>query len=183
LYKLYLMKDRVSIHGVLWPTLLLAGLTSCGGSEAPRGESASAGTASSEPQASSSGTCALLNAEAIQEVLGKAPGAPQTPEGTEDCIWPAADDPSSTLVRVTTSDSGYASYDDFVASYQAEFGGEQPATEYYRPIEGVGDWAMYVADENAVQVFKAGRMLQVGTSPPDEQRAIALAQKALPRLR
>jgi len=157
-------------------------LTSCGGSEAPQGESASAEIPASEPQAAASGTCALLNADEIQEVLGKAPGAPQTPEGTQDCIWSSADDPSSTLVRLTTSDSGFTSYDGFVASYQAEFGGEQPPTEYYRPIEGVGDWAMYVADENALQVFTGGRMLQVGTNPPDEQQAIALAQKAVPRL-
>ena len=182
MYKLYLMKDRVSIQPILWPALLLAGLTSCGGSEAPPAEPASAGTASSEPQAAAAATCALLSAEEIQEVLGKAPGAPRAPEGTKDCVWPPADDPSSTLVRVTTSDSGFASYDGFVASYQAEFGGEQPPTEYYRPIDGVGDWAMYVADENAVQVFKGGRMLQVGTNPPDEQQAIALAQKAAPRL-
>jgi hypothetical protein len=102
--------------------------------------------------------------------------------GTEDCVWSAADDPSAILVRVTTSDSGYATYDAFVASYSAEFGGEQPPTEYYRPIEGVGDWAMYVADENAIQVFKGGRMLQVAPNPPNEAQALALAQKAAPRL-
>jgi len=181
LYKLYLMKYEVSIQHTLWP-LLLAGLTSCGGSGAPQGESASAETAASEPQPAASGTCALLNAEEIQEVLGKATGAPQSLEGTEDCIWSSADDPSSTLVRLTTSDSGYASYDGFVSSYQAEFGGEQPPAEYYRPIEGVGEWAMYVADENALQVFKGGRMLQVGTNPPDEQQSIALAQRAVARL-
>jgi hypothetical protein len=80
------------------------------------------------------------------------------------------------------SDSGFASFDGFVASYQAEFGGEEPPREYYRPIEGVGDWAMYVADENALQAFKGGRMLQVGTNPPEEAQAIALAQKAIQRL-
>ena len=180
LYKLFLMKNSVSIQPILWATLLLAGWTSCGGSEAPH-EPASAGTADSEPQAAASGTCALLNAEEIQEILGQAPGAPQNPEGTKDCIWPSADDPSSTLVQLTTSDSGYASYDSFVSSYQAEFGGEQPPTDYYRPIEGVGDWAMYVADENALQVFKGGRMVQVATNPPDEAQALALAQKAIPR--
>ncbi|MGH9388487.1 MAG: hypothetical protein ACRD1Z_02660, partial [Vicinamibacteria bacterium] len=84
--------------------------------------------------------------------------------------------------RLTTSDTGFASYDGFVASYQAEFGGEEPPREYYRPIEGVGDWAMYVADENAVQAFSGGRMLQVATNPPDEGQALALAQRAIPRL-
>jgi hypothetical protein len=174
------MRDRVpNIQHVLWPTLLLAGLTSCGSSEAPKAETASAETTTAPAV---SGSCALLTVEEIQEVLGKTPGAPQTPEGTQDCIWSSADDPSSTLVRLTTSDSGYASYDGFVSSYQAEFGGEQPPTDYYRPIEGVGDWAMYVADENALQAFKGGHMLQVGTNPPDEQQAIALAQRAVPRL-
>src|SRR3990172_9827541 len=98
------MKDKVFIQHILWPSLLLLGLTACGGSGAPQGES-SAETAASEPKPAASGTCALLQAEEIQEVLGKAPGAPQTPEGTQDCIWPSADDPSSTLVRLTTSDS------------------------------------------------------------------------------
>jgi hypothetical protein len=86
------------------------------------------------------------------------------------------------LVRLTVSDSGYATYDAFVASYGAEFGGEQPPREYYRPIEGVGDWAMFVADENAVQVFQSGKMVQVVTSPPDENQSVALARKVLPRL-
>jgi hypothetical protein len=181
LYKLYLMNDRVSIKRLVWPSLLLAGLASCGGSGAPPGESTSSEPAASEPQPAASGSCALLTAEEIQEVLGKAPGASRAVEGTEDCIWSSADDPSSTLVRLTTSDSGFASYEGFVESYSAEFGGEQPPTEYYRPIEGVGDWAMYVADENALQVFKEGRMLQVGTNPPDEAQALALAQKAIPR--
>jgi hypothetical protein len=182
LYKLYIMKDRVSIQHFLWPALVVAGFTSCGGSEAPQGESASAETAASEPQAALSGTCSLLDGEEIQEALGKAPGAPRTPEGTQDCIWSSADDPSSTLVRLATSDSGFESYDGFVASYQAEFGGEQPPTEYFRPIQGIGDWAMYVADENALQVFKGGRMLQVGTNPPDEAQALAMAQKAISRM-
>ncbi len=182
MYKLYLMKDSVSIQRVLLPGLLLAGLTSCRGSEAPPSESAPASTTAAEQKAPASGTCALLTAEEIQEVLGKATGAPQSPAGTEDCLWPSAEDPSSTLVRATLSDSGFASFDGFVASYQAEFGGEEPPREYYRPIEGVGDWAMYVVDENAIQVFKGGRMFQVGTNPPDEAQAIALAQKAVPRL-
>jgi hypothetical protein len=157
-------------------------LTSCGGSGAPQGETASA-PAAAEPAAAASGTCALLTSAEIQEVLGKAAGEPQTREGVPgECIWRSADDPSTTLVRLTFSDSGYESYDGFVSSYAAEFGGEQPPTEYYRPIEGVGDWAMYVADENALQVFQGGRMLQVGTNPPDEQQALALAQKAIPRL-
>jgi hypothetical protein len=181
------MRDKVSTDHVLWPALVVAGLTacaSCGSSEAPRGESASNETAApaAETQAAASGTCALLTAAEIQEVLGQAPGAHQAPEGTQDCIWSSADDPSSTLVRLTTSDSGLASFDSFVISYQAEFGGEEPPREYFRPIEGVGDWAMYVADENALQVFKGGRMLQVATNPPDEARALELAKRAIPRL-
>ncbi len=183
MYKLYLMKQRVSIPRVLLSAVLLSGLTYCGGSEAPPSEpAATTGAPASEPQAAASGTCALLTAAEIQEVVGKAPATPQAPVGTEDCLWPSAEEPSSTLVRVALTDSGFTSFDGFVASYQAEFGGEEPPREYYRPIEGVGDWAMYVADENALQAFKGGRMLQVGTNPPDEAQAIALAKKAIPRL-
>jgi hypothetical protein len=134
------------------------------------------------PEAATSAACSLLTAEEIREVLGEAPAPPQTPEGTEECIWSSSEDPARILLRATTSDSGYASYDSFVASYSAEFGGEQPPTEYYRPIEGVGDWAMYVADENAIQVFKGGRMLQIAPNPPNEAHALALAQKAVSRL-
>jgi hypothetical protein len=177
------MKDKVFLQHIPGLALLLAGLSSCGGSEAPRSETASSETATeSAAGAPASGTCGFLTADDIQTTLGKASGAPRNPEHTQDCIWPAADDPSTTLVHLRFSDSGYASYDDFVASYQAEFGGEQPPIEYYRPVEGVGDWAMWIADENALRVFQGGRMLQVSASPPDEQQAIALAQKALPRL-
>ncbi len=172
------MKIKLSILHIF----VFAGLVSCGGSEAPQGGSASTEAPTGEAQAPASATCALLTSGEIQEVLGKAPGAPQTPVGTEDCIWSAADDPSTNLVRLTTSDSGYASYDAFVASYSAEFGGEQPPTEYYRPIQGVGDWAMYVADENALQVFKGGRMLQVAVNPPNDAQSLALAQKAVARM-
>ncbi len=175
LYKLHMMKDKVSRKHFLLSFWLAAALTSCGSAEAPQGESAS------EPPPAS-GTCALLTADEIEEVLGRAPGAPQAPEGTEDCLWPAADDPSTNLVRLVLSDSGFPSFDSFVVSYQAEFGGEEPPRDYYRPIEGVGDWAMYVADENALQVFKGVRMLQLATNPPNEAQAISLAQKAVPRL-
>jgi hypothetical protein len=172
-----MMWDSSLLKRLFPSALLAAGLSACGGTEAPPAETTSTAPAETEP----SGTCRFLTAEEIQEVLGKAPGAPRSPAGTEDCIWPPADDPSGTLVRVTYSESGFASYDGFVASYQAEFGGEEPPREYYRPIEGVGDWAMYVADENALQAYKGGRMLQVGTNPPDEAQAVALAQKALAR--
>jgi hypothetical protein len=165
--------------------LLALLLASCGGSETspPRAEESppASGSAASSA-AATSGTCALLHAEEIQEVMGQAPGAPSAAPGTDDCVWPSASAPSGMLVRLTVSDSGYATYDAFVASYGAEFGGEQPPREYYRPIEGVGDWAMFVADENAVQVFQGGKMVQVVTSPPDENQSVALARKVLPRL-
>ncbi len=171
------MKDKLSAYRVL----VLIGFVSCGGSQAPEGEPPSTEAPAEAPATTFAG-CALLTAEEIQEVLGRAPGAPQNPVGTEECIWSSADDPSSILVRLATSDSGYASYDGFVASYSAEFGGEQPPTEYYRPIQGVGDWAMYVADENAIQVFKGGRMVQVAPNPPNEAQALALAQRAAARM-
>jgi hypothetical protein len=179
-----MMTDRLSPNRFFYRAIFLAAFTacvSCGGSEAPPAQTESAKPAAGTASAPT-GTCALLTAGEIQEVLGKAAGAPQPLEGTEVCTWPSAEDPSTTLLRLTFTDSGYPSYEGFVSSYQAEFGGEEPPKQYFRPIEGVGDWAMYVADENALQVYKGGRMLQVGTVPPDEQQAIALAKKAVPRL-
>jgi hypothetical protein len=179
-----MMTDCLFPNRSFRPAILFAAVTafaSCGRSEAPPAETASTEPATGTAPAPA-GTCALLTAGEIQEVLGKAPGAPQPLEGTEVCTWPSAEDPSTTLLRLTFTDSGYPSYEAFVSSYQAEFGGEEPPKQYFRPIEGVGDWAMYVADENALQVYKGSRMLQVGTVPPDEQQAIALAKKALPRL-
>lgn len=176
------MRDKVSIQGVLWPILLAAAVVSCGGSDAPPSEAPPAESAAAEAPPPDAVPCAVLNAQEIQEVLGKAPGTPQAPAGTEDCLWPDASDPATNLLRITVSDSGYASYDTFVASYQAEFGGEQPPTEYFRPVEGIGDWAMYVADEHALQVFRGGRMLQVSMDPYDDAKALALAQKAIGRL-
>jgi hypothetical protein len=179
------MKDKVLLYPVVVVVVVLvAGLAACGGTtEPPREESAPAeALGTEEAPAATSAACSLLTAEEIREVLGEAPAPPQTPEGTDECLWSSSEDPARTLVRVTTSDSGYPSYESFVTSYQAEFGGEQPPTEYYRPIQGVGDWAMYVADENAIQVFKGGRMVQIAPHPPNEAHALALAQKAVARL-
>jgi hypothetical protein len=171
--------EKLAVPKMVFLLLLVAG---CGGSETSPPPESGSESAAAPAAGSPSGTCALLTAEDIQEVTGQAPGAPSAPPGTDDCQWPSASAPSTTLVRLTVSDSGYDTYDTFVASYGAEFGGEQPPREYYRPIEGVGDWAMYVADENAVQVFQRGKMVQVVTTPPDENQSVALARKVLPRL-
>jgi hypothetical protein len=172
------MPDKHSLESRIWTVVLAGTLGACGTAQAPPAE---APPPESAPVATSS-ACSLLTAAEIQEVLGRAPGAPITPPGAEDCVYPDASDSTLTILRVSLADSGYSSYDSFVATYQAEFGGEEPPREYYRPVEGIGDWAMYVADENALQVFRGGKMLQVSPNPPDEGKALGLAHKAIARL-
>ncbi|MGH9323340.1 MAG: DUF3558 family protein, partial [Vicinamibacteria bacterium] len=173
------MNDLISLRSWL---ILVAGLAfsavvapGCGGGQAPEESATTSEAASTEEASSSLDVCTLLTPAEIQEVMGQAPGDPQhLEEGLGGCAWSTADS-SSTLVRIVLSGSSYDSYEDFVAGYQSEFGGEEPPTEYYRPIQGVGDWAMYLADQGALQVFQGGRMLEVATTPADEARSVELS--------
>jgi hypothetical protein len=175
-----ILKASKRIVGPCAVGIALIGFAGCGGSQ-PEPAATTTEDAATAP-ASASEACGLLTAEEIGGVMGASPGAPQPgPSGTESCNWPSAAG-SGPIVEVWLSPSGYSNFEAFVASYQSEFGGEEPSRDQYRPIDGLGDWAMYVVDDGELQIHRAGRMLQVTTSPPSEERAVALGQKAVARL-
>jgi hypothetical protein len=156
----------------------LLGLTGCGGSETP--ERSAATESAPSPPAGGGEACGLLTTEEIAGVMGASPGAPQT-GSTGACTWPTSSG-SGTLVQVELTESGFSTFEAFVASYQSEFGGEEPSRQHYRPVEGLGDWAMFVVDDGQLQIHRAGRMLLITTSPAGEERAASLGRMALARL-
>jgi hypothetical protein len=164
------------VGGCALAALLL--LTGCGGSEPPPAETETETSAPEPAPAATTDVCALVTAEEIQEVLGEAPGAPEASSaGLGGCRWPSASS-SATLLEMSVAPTSLKSYDDFVADYGREFGGENPSKEYYRPHEGVGDWALYRKDDGVLQVYVGDRMLQI-VAP--EEKSVAIAAMALSR--
>jgi hypothetical protein len=126
--------------------------------------------------------CPLLTSEDMEEVLGEAPGAPETSdEMLGQCSWPKADG-SGTLAVVRLEEAVLGSFDEFVTEYGVEFGGENPPRDEYHPVEGVpGDWAMYVAEEQKVQAYHGEHVLEVSAPGADEEQVTALATRAMRR--
>jgi hypothetical protein len=83
---------------------------------------------------------------------------------------------------VTVSPSTLESYDDFVAEYGREFGGENPSKEYYQPVEGLAAWALYRTSGDVLEVYTGDRMLGVTVRPVSKEHAVSLAEKAIARL-
>jgi hypothetical protein len=152
---------------------LVVVISSCGGSEAPP---ESAPKAEAPPAAN---LCNLLTSEEISDVMGTAPGEPAA--DSDGCAWPSSGG-GEPLVEVSVSRSSLKSYDDFVAEYGREFGGENPSKEYYQPVEGLGDWGLYRTSGDVLEVHSGDRMLAVIVRPASRENAEALAGKALPRL-
>ena len=151
----------------------------CGGGGAP-GESSAA---SGEPDVSTPAVdlCGFLTAADIEEVLGTSPGEPEGgTEGMGECTWAAADG-SGSLVRLSLDEALLDSFDDFVMEFGEEFGGENPPEDRFHPVEGLGDWAMYVADDSAIRVFRGDRELEVRSEAAegDEETLKALAERAV----
>ena len=154
----------------------------CGG-----GGEESAGGA--EPAASAparADLCALLTSADIEAALGASAGESTSgDDGKGQCSWATADG-SGTLVVLTLERADVGSFDEFVANFGEEFGGEDPPREEYHPVEGVaGDWAMYVADEHMVRAFRGDDVLEVSSpSVPsvEEAQVVDLAARAMANL-
>lgn len=153
---------------------LALAFTDCGGTGAPPPEPAPKAVASP-----ASNLCNLLTTEEITGVMGASPGEP-SPE-PDGCSW-ASSEGADPLVRLSLSPSTLPSYDDFVAEYGREFGGENPSKEYYRPIEGLGNWALYRTTGDVLEVHTGERMLSVTVRPASQELAVSLAEKAVSRL-
>ncbi len=152
----------------------------CGGGESTGGAEPAA---SAPPRAD---LCALLTSADIEAALGTAAGEPAPgDDGKGQCTWGAADG-SGTLVVLTLERAGLDSFDEFVADFGEEFGGEDPPREEYHPVEGVpGDWAMYVAEDHMVRAFRGDDVLEVSSpSVPsvEEAQVVDLAARAMANL-
>ena len=97
--------------------------------------------------------CSLLAASDIEESLGRLAGYPAPgDEGLGQCAWG-----SEPAVLLTLETAWLSSFDDFVAAFGEEFGGEDPREEFH-PVDGVGgDWAMYVPNTIWCGRFGAGK--------------------------
>jgi len=156
---------------------LIAG---CGGG----GDSSSGMDTSSEPaDAPRADVCALLTASDIEEVTGAAVGDPQPgDEGLGQCSWASAESGDSVVV-LTLERAVLDSFDEFVADFGDEFGGEDPPRDEYHPVDGVpGDWAMYVAEEHMVRAFRGAQELEVSAPSAEEAQVVDLAARAMARL-
>ncbi len=168
------------------PTVIaIVGLLSnlgCGG-----GGGESAGGA--EPAASAparADLCALLTSADIEAALGTSAGESTSgDDGKGQCSWATADG-SGTLVVLTLERADLDSFDEFVANFGEDFGGEDPPREEYHPVEGVaGDWAMYVAEEHMVRAFRGDDVLEVSSpsvASVEEAQVVDLAARAMANL-
>ncbi len=133
--------------------------------------------------------CALLTSADIEAALGTSAGESTSgDDGKGQCSWATADG-SGTLVVLTLERADLDSFDEFVANFGEEFGGEDPPPEEYHPVAGVaGDWAMYVAEEHMVRAFRGDDVLEVSSpsvpSVPsvEEAQVVDLAARAMANL-
>ncbi len=151
--------------------LALATSLGCVGSE-PSG-----GTDAPDPEPRAD-LCSLLAASDIEESLGRLAGYPAPgDEGLGQCAWG-----SEPAVLLTLETAWLSSFDDFVAAFGEEFGGEDPREEFH-PVDGVGgDWAMYVAEHDMVRAFRGGQVLEVSSVGAEEAQVVDLATRAMARL-
>jgi len=164
----------------LFYSLAVAALVAgCGGG----GDSSSGTDASPEPADTRADVCGLLTATDIEEAMGMTAGDPQPgDEGLGHCSWASAE--SGDPVAVLTLERAVLdSFDEFVADFGEEFGGEDPPRDEYHPVDGVpGDWAMYVAEEHMVRAFRGDQVLEVSSPSAEEEQVVDLAARAMARL-
>ena len=161
-------------------TVFVALTVACGG---PEPSSETAPPAEKAAAAPSLDLCGLLTAADIEDALGQAAGdaAPGT-GGLGECSWPSADGSVARLVHLELDDAKLDSYEDFIQTYLRDFG-EEPARERHPEVQGIGDWAMYEEDDHSLRVYVGARVLAVTVAAPAaEEQAMALAEKAVPRL-
>ena len=151
----------------------------CGGGS----DSSSSTDTASEPADARADLCALLTASDIEEALGQTAGDPQPgDEGLGHCSWSSSEG-GETVAVLTLERAVLRSFDEFVADFGEEFGGEDPPRDEYHPVDGVpGDWAMYVAEEHMVRAFRGDHVLEVSSASAEETQVVDLATRAMGRL-
>lgn len=170
---------RRTLYTLAAAALFLAGCGGGGGGSTENTETAGE-SAAADPRPD---LCALLTAADIDEALGAQAGDPVSgAEALGHCSWPSADGGDAVAV-LTLERATIRSFDDFVADFGEEFGGEDPPRDEYHPVDGVpGDWAMYVAEEHMVRAFRGDHVLEVSSPGADEAQVVDLATRAMGRL-
>ena len=147
-------------------------------------ESTEPSTEATEVAEPGADVCALLTAADIEEALGRTAGDPQpgADEGLGHCSWASAEGGDPVVVLILEK-AALGSFDEFVAAFGEEFGGEDPPRDEYHPVDGVpGDWAMYVAEDHMVRAFRGDQLLEVSSPSAEEAQVIDLATRAMDRL-
>ena len=154
------------------PVALLALLTAaCGGSadQAPADQ-----PATPPPAAGATGQamCGLLTQAEAEAILGKAPAAPE-PQSNGNCSY------SSGEIMIATLPREFGSASEFINFAQSEVKrtNERAKMEMMSyEVFALGDAAFY--DGFSVHIWRGRRVL---TIVADKSRALAIAEKALPR--
>jgi hypothetical protein len=159
------------------PALTCAALTLAGcGREAPE---AAAGDGAPEQAAVVSDVCAWLSDDEIEGLLSARPTASASSAGLPGCVWTGAD--RLPLLQATLAPNPASSADDYAARLAAELG-EEWSPDELKPVDGLGDFALYTPEARMLQVFRGRRTLQIMVSrPADEAEAMAVARALLGR--
>lgn len=151
------------------------------------GEPASSPAAGAGPRASVD-TCRLLTPDEIASEVGHAVGDGVDPGGVvPTCQWPRQGEttPFVPVVQITLVPDAAGSFEHWSTMMRADMEGsgfEFKAGDYRR-VDGVGEWAVYIADGGLLMSGQRGQMLQVMVSGgPDDSRQVALARLALARM-
>lgn len=151
---------------------------------------------SEPPAASTSGgqtktqteACTLLLSSEITDVLGSPVGEGVDPNTVvPTCQWPPEGEstPFVPVVQITLVRDSAGSFDTWLSQMRAEYdeSGFDFNADNYRRVDGIGEWAVYIADGGLLMVGQRGTLLQVMVSSgPDHARQVALARRALARL-
>ena len=155
------------------PILLLLAAACGGSSDAPADQAATPPAPPAAPRATSAaGMCALLTQAEAEEILGKAPAAPE-PQPNGSCSY------STGEIMIAPLPKSFSSASEFREFAQSEVkrtnDRAKQAIMTYEPVD-LGDAAFY--DSFSLHILKGGQVL---TIVAEKSRALRIAAKALPR--
>jgi hypothetical protein len=172
----------------LLPVVVMGLLVACGGAGDTGGpaEGTAPGTGSAAATTSVD-ACDLLTAAEIGDALGAELGSPRHGPGSMPggpitiCQWPRAGQ-DLPFFQLSLTPNAASSYDEWMAGMARDLGEPlDPATN--RRVDGIGDWAVWVADTRSLLVASGRRLLHVMVDAgSSEQEATGLARLALQRL-
>lgn len=140
-------------------------------------EPAAAPAPGAAPTASPTSVCDWLSDASLAQVLGETPASSAPTAGLRGCVWKRAD--GMPLVQLTIAPNAARSAQDYRDALARELG-EDWNDDDLRPVDGLGDWAFYMADARLLLVFRGRGTLQI-MAGGGEGEAMALARIVLDR--